>query len=234
MVTVTASGAAYIPLRTGTSNGPNSNTYIATGAPAGGTYSWSSTSSKVSLSNGSSSVATVTAVSASAAIGDVPIKVQYSLNGTTNSATVNITVEQPTSLQVYSDTTNASGHSCIGGSGANGCGQSHFSGSGSYNSYLRNRTYQIMDQFSPARWIQGYNLQIQESYLAPTGQCSGDTVVTTSGIGDEIPDCFYFCSATCQSGGSCSVSSTQTVTVNGFVVATKSVNWTCAGVSVSP
>ena len=144
-------------------------------------------------------------------------------------------MEKPTLLEVESDTTNATGHSCIGGTGTNGCGQSYFSGTGTYNSYQRDRSYHIMDQFSPPRWIQGYNLDIQESYTTPSGQCASSSVaIGGPSTGDTIPDCFYFCSATCQSGGSCSVSATQTATVNGFTVATKSVNWTCSGVSVSP
>ncbi len=120
----------------------------------------------------------------------------------------------------------------MGGTGTNTCTQSYFSGTGSYTSYLRNRTYHVMDQFGT--WIAGYNLDLEESYTTPTGQCASDAVVTGGGSGDTIPDCFYFCSSTCQSQGSCNVSATQTITANGFTVATESVNWTCSGASVSP
>ena len=178
---------------------------------------------------------TVTAVSASAGLGDVPITASLTFsNCQQGSATTYITVMKPTLLQVYSDTTNATGHTCVGGTGTYTCSQSHFPGSGSYTSYVRTRVYRVMDQLTPAHWIQGYNLDLQESYTSPTGQCAQYAEVTGGGTGDTIPDCFYFCSPTCQSGGSCSVSSTQTATVNGFVVATESVNWTCAGASVNP
>jgi hypothetical protein len=151
-------------------------------------------------------------------------------------ATANITVRKPSSLQLVtgSDTTNPTGHTCNAGATSNTCQQSKFQGSGTYNSYLRTRSYHIMDQFSPPQWIQGYALDIQESYTAPTGQCASDRVVTTGGPGDTAVDCFYFCSATCRSGGSCGVSATQTITVNGFSVGTESVTWTCSGVTIQP
>jgi hypothetical protein len=237
--TATISGGAYVPLVQGGSSGPNTTTFTASATPSScsvASYSWTTSSSKVSLSNTSAATVTVTSVSASAALGDVPITASLTFsNCPAASATASITVMQPTSLQVVTDTISSTGHTCVGGTGTNTCSQSYFSGSGSYNSYVRNRTYHIMDQLSPPDWIAGYNLQIQESYSAPTGQCSQNaTPVTGAGFGDTVTDCFYFCSGTCQSGGSCNLSSTQTVTVNGFPVATESVNWTCTGVSVSP
>ncbi len=122
----------------------------------------------------------------------------------------------------------------MGGTGTKTCSQSYLSGTGTYTSCLRNRTYHIMDQFSSPRWIAGYSMTIQESYTTPTGQCSSDEVATGRGSGDTVTHCFYFCSATCQAHGSCSVSATQTITANGFTVATNSVKWTCSGVTVSP
>jgi hypothetical protein len=117
----------------------------------------------------------------------------------------------------------------------NTCSQSYFSGSGSYTSYVRNRTYHVMDQFTPSRWIQGYNLDLQESYTSPTGPCSStSTIVTGSGTGDTVTDCFWICNWTCQSGGSCSVSSTQTIKANGYTVATESVTWSCTGATLTP
>ena len=233
-VNITA-GAAYLPLRTGSSQGPNSYNFSAAGSPAGGTYNWTTSSSKVTLTNATSATVTVTAAAASTSIGDVPLTVTYTLNGQNGTTSTNISVEQPTSLQVNSDSTNATGHTCVSGTGTPSCSQSYFQGrSGSYQSYVRNRVYNIMDQFNPPRQIQGYNLDNQESYSTPSGQCAGTAPNTGAGLGAQISDCFYFCSATCQSGGSCSVSATQTITSNGFTVATKSVTWTCSGVTVSP
>ncbi len=230
-VSVTVSGAGYVPLRNGT-NGAHTMPLTATGTPSGGTYSWTTTSGNVSLTGTTSSQVTVTAVVASMALNDTPITVTYTLNGSAPSATVNITVVRPTSLSLQSDTTNGTGHTCVGGTGTNTCTQSYFSGTGSYTSYLRNRTYHVMDQFG--RWIAGYSMDLEESYTTPTGQCASNLLVTGGGTGDTVTDCFYFCSSTCQSQGSCSVSATQTGTANGFTVLTESVNWTCSGVSLSP
>ncbi len=235
--TVSISGSFItVPLRTGNSTGPNQMTLTATGSPSGGKYSWSVSGSKVSLTGTTSATVTVTSVAASQSVGDVPITVTYTVNGESGTQTTNITVEQPTSLSVVgTPTMNPTGHTCVSGTGTNTCSESYFpGGSGSYTSYVYTRTYHIMDQFNPPNWIQGYALQIQESYTAPTGQCTGPPVSTGGGSGDTIIDCFYYCSATCKSGGSCTESSTQTATVNGFTVATKSVSWTCTGVTVTP
>jgi len=232
--TVSISGPSYVPLRTGASTGPNSMTLTSSVNPSGGTYGWTTSSNKVSLSNTSSANVTVTSAAASAASPDVPITLTYTANGQSANATANITVRKPSSLQLISDTPNPTGHTCTGSPTSNTCTQSHFQGSGTYSSYLRTRQYHIMDQFIPPQWIQGYALDIQESYTAPTGQCAGDSVVTTSGAGDTAADCFYFCSATCQTGGSCSVSATQSITVNGYNVGTESVTWTCSDATIQP
>jgi hypothetical protein len=236
--TVTVSGPSYVPLRAAGSTGANSMTLTAVGTPSGGTYSWSTTSSNVTLSNAGSASVTVTAAAASAYISDTPVKVTYTVNSNSGSVITNITVSKPTSLLLVTDSTNPTGHTCSATAPSNDCPQSKFIGSGSYTSYLRNRTYHIMDQLSTPsnpRWISGYLMQIQESYTPPSGQCASSSVVTNlTASGDTATDCFYFCSATCQAHGSCGVSATQTVTVNGFQVATKSATWTCSSVSVTP
>ncbi len=232
--TITFSGPAYVPLRTGSSTGPNSNTYTATGNPSGGTYSWTASNGNVTLTNASSATVTVTAANASGQVGDTAITVTYTANSQSASSTANITVVKPSSLASppTTDTVNSTGHTCSASATSNTCSQSIFAGSGSYSSYVRNRTYKILDQFN--NWIAGYPLDIQESYTSPTGQCASDKVVTGSGNGDTVTDCFYFCSATCQQGGSCNVSATQTITVNGYSVRTESVTWTCSSATLSP
>ena len=232
--TVTFSGPAYIPLRTGLSTGPNSRTYTATGSPSGGTYSWTASNGNVTLQNASSATVTVTAANASASYQDTTLSVKYTVNSESGTASAKVTVVKASSLASppTTDTTNPTGHTCVGGQGNPTCGQSGFNGTGSYGSYLRNRTYKILDQFND--WIAGYPLDIQESYTPPTGQCASDEVVTSSGAGDTVTDCFYFCSATGQHGGSCNVSATQTITVNGYSVRTEGVNWTCASVTLNP
>lgn len=241
--TVSISGPGNVPLRTGSSMGPNWMTLTATGTPDGGTYTWSTSSANVTLSNTSSANVTVTAAAASQNRGDTPITVKYVINGDTNctnanncaSSTGNITVSKPSSLFLVTDIPNSTGHTCDASATTNNCTKSAFTGSGSYTSYVRTRTYHIMNQFNPPDWISGYNMDIQESYNPPSGQCASDaSVVTTSATGDTAVDCFYFCSATCKSGGSCNVSATQSITVNGYSVGTKSVTWTCSDATIQP
>jgi len=233
VVTVSISGPANVPLRAAGSSGPNTINLTATGTPSGGSYSWSTTSSKVTLSNTTSATVTVTSASASTAVADVPVKVTYTYSGTSNTATQNISVVRPTSLNKTSDNTNPTGHTCDPNATQNTCQQSHFNGGGSYASYVGNITYDIMDQFSPPRPIKGFALQNSESYTQPSGPCAGDPIIVGQpSSGDTLIDCFYFCSETCRTGGSCNVSATQTIKSNGFVVATKGITWTCSGASV--
>jgi hypothetical protein len=126
-----------------------------------------------------------------------------------------------------SDNTTPKGHTCISANGTNSCSTSYYSdvSGASYTSYLRTRIYKVSDNLgSPI----GLNMDIQESY-SPAANVS-----TGSGIGATVTDCFYMCSQACRLGGSASLSSTQTIVLNGQQVATKSVNWTCSGVTVTP
>lgn len=124
VVTVSISGPANVPLRASGSSGPNSINLTATGTPSGGSYSWSSTSSRVTLSNTTSATVTVTSASASSAVGDVPVTVTYTYNGKSSNATQNVTVRKPTSLYVESDTTDPNGKACSVNclDGSPGCG----------------------------------------------------------------------------------------------------------------
>jgi hypothetical protein len=233
VVTVSISGPVNVPLRASGSTGPNSINLTATGTPSGGTYSWSTTSSKVTLSNTTSATAVVTSASASSAVGDVPVKVTYTYNGKSSNVTKNVTVVKPISLSKTSDSANPTGHTCDPNATGNTCQRSDFEGNGTYTSYLRNITYDIMDQFSPPRAIKGFALENSESYTQPSGPCAGGPIITgPASFGDTLTDCFYFCSETCRTGGSCNVSATQTIKSNGFTVATKNINWTCSGASV--
>jgi len=226
-------GPDRVPLRAAGSSGPNSIQLAASGLPPGGSFHWETTSNKVSLSNEDSATVTVTSVAASNSRNDVPITVTFTVdNVPSDPLTVQITVVRPASLQLVSDTTNPTGHICDPDAPSNECNKSSFEGGGVYSSYRRDRTYHVMDHLNPAQWIAGFPLVLEESFSAPSGQCAGDAVATGGGIGDTVIDCFYFCSEACRTGGSCSPSATQTIKANGFVVATKNVNWTCSGVAV--
>ncbi|MBI1746221.1 MAG: hypothetical protein HYR55_06500 [Acidobacteria bacterium] len=231
--TISVSGPSTVPLRSGVI-GQNNINLTAVGSPPGGAYSWSTTSNKVSLTNTDQPQVTVTSVSASTAQNDVIILVTYTVNGRSVTWQGYLTVVKPTSLTLASDSTNANGHTCVTSTQTPTCETSTCGGpTCNYTSYLRILTYNVMDQFNPAQAISGFTIDIQESYTTPSGSCASTPPITGSGTGSIITDCFYFCSSTCASGGSCSVSSQQTITVNGFQVRTNSVNWACSGVTVT-
>lgn len=227
--TVEISGPDNVPLRAVGSTGPNSITLTATGSPTGGSFNWTSSSTKVTLTNASSASVTVTSAAESTAIGDVPISVTYTVNQQSGEATKNITVAKATSLFVESDTTDPTGTpcnvTCLNGSP--GC---------SYNSYLRTRIYVVQDQFSRLFTSIGISsVDVRESYSGVTSTCGASPPVTAVSLTSRFDDKFSFCSSACLPGGpGCTNSATQTLTVNGFSVRTVSVTWTCTGVSLSP
>jgi hypothetical protein len=93
------SNGGRVPLRSGT--GINTSSVTASGSPLGGTYNWSTTSNKVSLSNIHSPTVTVTGLAESApGGGDVPLQVTYEVSGLQPSSpdTANMTVQKPTSM----------------------------------------------------------------------------------------------------------------------------------------
>ena len=229
VVMVSISGPANVPLRAAGSSGPNTINLSATGTPSGGSYSWSTTSSKLTLSNTTSATVTVTSASASTAVGDVPVKVTYTYSGTSSNATQNVTVRKPTSLYVKSDTTDPNGKACTVNclDGSPGCG---------YSCYLRTRIYIVQDQFSQLFTDLGINaVDAQESYSGLTSTCGASPPLTGPATTSEFNDKFSFCSTSCLPGGQgCTTSATQTITVNAFSVRTVSVTWTCTGVTLNP
>ncbi len=227
-------GPAKVPLRQGeTGEGDNSIQLQASVNPTGGTFEWTTTSSKVSLSNTSQATVTVTSVSQSSSRDDVPIKLKYTKNGQFSEWQGTLTVVKPASLSLNSNTYNGTSHTCDPNASSDSCGQSSFTGNGTYSSYRRDRVYRVMDHLPNPEWISGFSLYISESYTTPSGPCSGSAPIIGSGFGDTVTDCFYFCAETCRTGGSCSVSSTQTINVNGFAVGTNSVTWTCSDATVT-
>ena len=232
-VIIDVNGNAFIPLRQSPSTGPNSATYTASANPAvsGATWSWSidAGADKVSLTQNANS-ATLTAMAKSSSQRDITLTATYTLpDGTKLPKSVTPTVVQPTSLTIPTTTNGTILCDPLGSFSK--CVEDTFSGQGSYNAPMLQATYSIIDQFGNQSFG-GLGLQIQESYTTPTGTCSGLPVNTSSGVGDHVSDCYYICSETCRTGGSCSSSATQTITINGFQVATKSVTWTGQGVTL--
>jgi hypothetical protein len=86
--------------------------WVAVGEPAGGTYSWSTNSAKVSLSNTSSATVTIASVSASTSQNDVTITVTYTVNSQSASASRQLTVVKPSSLDATSTDLSPTGQNC--------------------------------------------------------------------------------------------------------------------------
>jgi hypothetical protein len=219
-VQISFSGSG-VPLSSGTppQGSPafvNSVTMTAQGNPTGGTYSWSTTSSKVTLSNTTSSTVTVTAASMSTSQNDTPIKVTYTVNGASSDATQNVTVQKPTSMGFVSVVSDA----------ANTCS----SGQAGWKKVIQ---WQVQDQTSHAvpilfalptydtlTAVQGHNAcNLTLSGTAPGG-ATGST-----GIWEHT---YKFCTTLC----SCETDSTQAFFVNGFEI-DLSVVMKCDGITVA-
>jgi len=247
-VVLSISGPSGVPLRNGSSaNGVNTIQLTANGTPSGGTFSWSTTSSKVSLSNTTSATVTVTSVSASTAQSDTPVKVTYTLNSQSGAATSYITVQKPTVLVILGPDTTTSEASCtttVNGQPATGCG------------VTRTFTYQVLDQIGGGEPIDSSGMQVWDSItIGSTNQlgisgvattCTGagktnsgpcGPVTNSSGEFGENPG-LSVCSTACYSSGTCIVpakttTAAQTWYVNGFAVQTQQITYECNKVLVN-
>lgn len=191
----------------------------------GGTYQWSTTSSKVSLSNTAQATVTVTAVSASTSRNDVPIKVTYTVNGQSSTWNGTLTVVKPSSLTVTSTALNPTGFDCSVFVGLN-C-----------RSYLRTIEYVIKDQFGDT--FGPWNFHARESFTSFSSDCAGVTSPTPSSLvlqGVGFLDGFSLCTTSCPqcdpNATGCTAKATQTWFVNGFSVRTNSVTWKCSDATV--
>jgi len=208
-----------------------SGTCTATVNPGGGTYSWTKNKNTVNLANTSSATVIYSSALPSTVMGDTILTVTYTLNGRAASASSpGITVHRPTSLYVQIDHVNPSGYSCNDVcclNGQPGC---------SYSTYLRQRTYVVQDQFGtqfPSVGIIAAN--VTESFGSLNSSCGSPQVNAGGAQVSTFNDFFYLCASECLPGGAgCSVSGTQTITVNGYSVRTESVVWTCTGVTLTP
>ncbi len=202
--------------------------------PSSSGFSWSTTTpSLLSLSASTGNSVTATSIGASGSRGDANVSVTVTINGvTSDSASTYGTVVKPTKLSVFSDTTVATGHTCYNGSVSPSCQQSTFPGNDNYSTYLRTKHYYVLDQFNPAEVIP-FNMKLEESYTTPSGSCGAQGVtIGQPTYGGTVTDCFYLCSETCRTGGTCSNNAQQTITVNGYAIFQKTITWSCSGVDV--
>jgi hypothetical protein len=207
----------------GTSGAVNTIQLTATGNPAGGTYSWTTTSSAVTLINASSATVTVQGKSG----GDATIKVAYTLNGQEGDASQSVTAQQPTGLGASVSSTD---YDC-----------SRARPALTYTTRLAEITYTVLDQ--SGRSIAFSNIPVAESFSNSNNNCQdvsnypeATSGLTLSNGQFPSPDTIGMCSPSCMpadSGGhplgSCTDQFTQQWTANGFAVQTKTVAMTCPG-----
>jgi len=200
----------------------------ATVNPTGGTFAWSVNSSSVTLTpNGASAIYTANA--ASTQQGDSTITLTYTISNapSVSASSAAITVHKPTSLSIITDATDPSGMTCSVPCSSGTC---------SYASYKRTRVYDTLDQFGQSFSALGLSsIDAQESYGAVTSSCGSFSVQTGSAPITPFQDQWFMCNSACLSGGTgCTASSNQTITVNGYVVRTPAVTWTCTNCTVVP
>jgi hypothetical protein len=210
-----------------------------TTSPAGGTFSWSVNKTTVTL-NASGGGASYTAASQSSASGDTVITVKYTVNSESATAqSAGITVHNPTSLSVNSDTTNSSGQSCnvscLKNPGDGTCNAS--TSMCGYSSYLRQRIYSVIDQLQNKFESVGLSsVNVTES-LPYTTTCQNLSLTPKASSTSPFTDSYFLCHTCClPKGPGCSAQTNpqQTIYANGVPVGTESITWACTGVTVSP
>lgn len=220
---VQITGPNFVPMaKSGTPGAVNSIQLTASGTPTGGTYSWSTSSSVVSLINPTSATVTVQSQS----VGNANVSVKYTVNNTpvTNAQPVGVLL--PNSLSGTSTTVSIL------------CPQK-------YNTLELVTEYSLRGQNSSgtSSVIPVQGIPVVESFAPISNNCSGVANVpspsswTTTSIGLlNAADGQAMCSPSClpanssgQPQGSCTYQFTQNFTANGYPVQTKTITMTCPG-----
>jgi len=211
--------------------------------PDGGSFSWSANSSRVSLGSGGDQII-FNSSAASASIGDTQISVSYSVNGQSSTAnSLPITVHRAASLRVVSDSTDPTGQSwspmCLLHPGDGTCNVS--SSSCAYNSFLRTRSFDVLDQFGTA--FSSYSgltgVFVSESVSINQTSCSANVgivqLVGTQSAALPFADEYSMGASCCLPGGpGCSTNASQQILVDGWAVRNQSEAFTCTGVVLNP
>jgi hypothetical protein len=206
-------------------------TCTATVNPSGGTFAWSANKHTVGLS-GSGATITYSAAAESSAVGDTTLALDYTASGESASVTVaGITVRDPTSLMVVSDTGSEQTFNCsAAGLGDYICGAE------------RQILYQVADGLGA---IEVGGIPVQEAFTAGIDSCAGvpATPRATHGVtqaNGEFPtaDTLALCSASCSTGacpppGSCQDTVSQTWYANGLAVRNNAVAYGCTNIAVN-
>lgn len=222
VTTVASSNLKNLALGNAGSQGSiTSNQVTAVGKPDGGTYSWTSDNANITLANASSSVVTTTA----AAAGTSQLKVAYTVNGETATASGTINVFQPSSVAILSDT---------GVTATQACPQQ-------YNGPRRVVTYQIQANQGNTTVPVDADVSISESFtkLSSPGVSCGSTPDPTQGLvtHKSFNDTFYYCSTACLPAqnnsptGRCTLALRHVWTANGFSIFDHTLTYTCTNIT---
>ncbi|MCP9494727.1 MAG: RICIN domain-containing protein [Pyrinomonadaceae bacterium MAG19_C2-C3] len=225
-----------VPLANGTAVGdlPNANflEIVATGTPVGGTYTWSTNSSLVTLSSNSASTIKVFSKDRkSGSPDDVNIELRYKYGESESVAQIPLTVQQPTTMAYVATRSNSAG-------AANEC-RATVRGRRT-DGWTKVIDWQVKDQFGNNMQFRmplsdTINNDVPNSCLVPR-KGGGTTPAQGRGTGGsgEWVHTYSVCSTTCLRGGSCAVTGYQRYTVNGFVLSNddKSYTYQCNGISV--
>lgn len=222
---VSISGPVYVPLVASGASGPNQVSLTSDVNPPGGTYQWSTSSTKVTLSSTSGTTTTVTSVSPSGSIGDVTITLSYCYT-TCASASTFMTVQQPSQLSVASNISSGAASCSAGQSGPD-----------------RQLYWQVQDQFGGS--IQFVNMPQSDSIAAqgangcnPPGNTNGCNVAgfaISSGFTNsagQFPDHYSQCSSCCFAGIQCTTTVNQTYNISGFNILKNPV-YTCSSITIN-
>ncbi len=200
-------------------------TLTATGTPSGGTYSWTTTSALVSLTNATSATVTVTSVNPSTNKNDVPITVTYTVNSVSASATANATVQKPTSLAKTGTDSTTTPAACTTSGGLAGC------------SITRTFDYQVKDQWGDPMAFGNMPFTDAITTGSPNGCNLGGYNVTPPNQSTDANGTFHenlnICapackvSGTCVSSGGCTTNASQVWTINGVALSSISLTYRC-------
>jgi hypothetical protein len=215
-------GAVPIALGTPPQGSPafvNSTTIAATGLPLGGTYSWSTSSNKVTLTNTTSATVTVTGSTESQSTRDVTITVTYTYNGHSVSSQVPFTVQKPT-FMAYASTDRSGTETCPPDQGSG---------------IFKNITWQLQDKnhnsipYALPTFDTLTNNTPNSCFVPTTGEGTAPGISTDSG--GKWSHHYALCSNACNNGGNCSVTGTQKYFSNGFEI-DQSYTMSCTSITV--
>lgn len=208
----------------------NSMVLTATGSPSGGTFSWTTSSNKVRLSNitsdGTNSSVTVTSVSKSDSAMDVQIELAYTYDGRTArpNPPIKLTVQEARSMGVVSVDSNGPTTDCRAtrtGRGTRG--------------WKKVITWQVQDQFGAPI---NFRLPLYDTLVNNANNCivprAGEGTLPGRGTGFDgrwVHD-YRLCSTACLNGRNCSVTGVQHYYVNGYLI-DKNYTMRCDGISVA-